>query len=85
MRMVEKAAVALGVVAVAVCCSAPAGADPGTDPCQSATTFLCKFMLIAPDLDHDIDLTQGPATINGTPVPQLPAPARITQAPPPGT
>jgi hypothetical protein len=62
-----------------------AAADPGGDPCQLAVTFLCKFMPIAPDLDHDIDLTQGAATVNGRSMPQLPAagPAADESTPPP--
>jgi hypothetical protein len=36
----------------------PARADPVDDPCQLALTVLCHFMPMAPDLDHDIDLTQ---------------------------
>ena len=38
--------------------SAPATAQPGDNPCELAINFLCRFVPIAPDLDHDIDLTQ---------------------------
>ncbi|TAM65219.1 fibronectin-binding protein [Mycobacterium sp.] len=74
MKIVKKAVMAaIGAAVAALCCTAPAGADPANDPCELAVTFLCKFMPVAPNLDHDIDLTQGPATINGVSVPQLPA------------
>jgi hypothetical protein len=73
MRVTTRAPVAIVAAVTALYCSAPVSADPVTDPCQLAVTFLCKFMPVAPDLDHDVDLTQSPATINGRPVPQLPA------------
>jgi hypothetical protein len=38
--------------------SVPAQAD-NNDPCNFKVTFLCRFMPIAPDLDHDVDLTDG--------------------------
>ena len=65
------AAAAAALAALVGAC--PAGADPGTDPCELAVTFLCRFMPIAPTLDHDIDLTQGSGSINGTALPQVPA------------
>jgi hypothetical protein len=49
--------------------AAPAGAEPGDNPCQFAATFLCKFVPMVPDLDHDIDLTQQPGTVDSEPVP----------------
>lgn len=70
-------AAALGFVGagLAALFFAPAAtADPASDPCQLAATFLCKLMPVAPDLDHDIDLTQGSATIGGHSMPQLPTP-----------
>lgn len=88
MKIVKGAAVAgVGAAVAALFCGCPANADPATDPCELAVTFLCKFMPIAPNLDHDIDLTQGPATINGTPVPQAPPsdPHVGNGAPPPGS
>lgn len=63
----------VGAALAALVCAGPAGADPGSDPCELAVTFLCRFMPIAPNLDHDVDLTQSSATINGTAVPQIPA------------
>ena len=74
MRVMHRVlASAVGAVGVALSLTGPAHADPAGDPCQLAVTFLCKFMPLAPDLDHDIDLTQGPATVNGRSMPQVPA------------
>ncbi|MGH3642558.1 MAG: fibronectin-binding protein [Mycobacterium sp.] len=64
--------VAVGVVAASLGTAVPAGADPSEDPCQLAVTFLCRFMPMAPGLDHDIDLTQGPGTLNGQSLPEMP-------------
>jgi hypothetical protein len=64
--------VAIAPIAVALGVAVPASADPGDDPCQLAVNFLCKFVPIAPDLDHDIDLTKNPADIDGQPLPQMP-------------
>jgi hypothetical protein len=57
---------------------APAQADPADDPCQLAVTFLCTFMPIAPDLDHDVDMTQHQAQLNPTePEPDARPPTNI--------
>jgi len=53
--MVTAAAAAL---ATGLLLAAPASAEPGDSPCELAVTFLCKFVPVAPDLDHDLDLTQ---------------------------
>jgi hypothetical protein len=54
--------------------AAPAGAEPGDNPCELAVTFLCKFVPVAPDLDHDIDLTQQQPAEPNAPAPEsLPA------------
>jgi hypothetical protein len=61
MRTVRKAAIAvLGAVVTGACLAAPAGADPGFDPCRSMFNPICRMVPIMPDLDHDIDLTQDP-------------------------
>jgi hypothetical protein len=54
--------------------SAPATAQPGDNPCELAVNFLCRFVPIAPDLDHDVDLTQQqpPADPNAPPPESLP-------------
>jgi hypothetical protein len=79
-KIATRAAAAVGPILAALILAGPAGADPATDPCELAVTFLCRFMPIAPALDHDIDLTQGPATINGTEVPQVPGTSAPTEA-----
>jgi hypothetical protein len=73
MVMFKKAAVVtVAAIAISLGFAAPAAADTDDDPCQLAVTFLCKFVPIAPDLDHDIDLTQKPATVNGQTLPEMP-------------
>jgi hypothetical protein len=69
----KKAAVivAIGAMSSLLGLAAPANADPA-DPCQLGVTFLCHFLPIAPGLDHDIDLTQGPGTLNGQQLPEMP-------------
>jgi hypothetical protein len=54
--------------------SAPATAEPGDNPCELAINFLCRFVPIAPDLDHDVDLTrqQPPTDPNAPPPESLP-------------
>ena len=64
---------AVGVFASALSVATPAAADPVDDPCQLAVTFLCRFMPMAPGLDHDIDLTQNSGTLNGQDLQQIPA------------
>jgi hypothetical protein len=61
-------------LAVGLLLSAPATAEPGDNPCELAVNFLCKFVPIAPDLDHDVDLTQQqpPADPNAPPPESLP-------------
>jgi hypothetical protein len=65
-------AIALGVAAAALGLAAPAAADPADDPCQLAVSFLCRFVPMAPELDHDVDLTQDPGALNGQPLPEPP-------------
>jgi hypothetical protein len=49
-------AVVAGVV-VAVSPSDHAAADNSDGPCTLAVSFLCRMVPMAPDLDHDMDLT----------------------------
>ena len=72
--------VAASASALALGLAAPATADFPDDPCPLSVAFLCSFLPIAPDLDHNIDLTQQSGIINGQPVPQIP-----TQPAPPDT
>jgi hypothetical protein len=76
--------VAIGATAVALGGAAPANAEPGgDDSCPRAMAFLCHFLPVAPGLDHDIDLTQNPATINGDTLPQMPGSTADTESGPP--
>jgi hypothetical protein len=53
--------------------AAPATAESGDSPCELAVNFLCRFVPIAPDLDHDVDLTQQqPVDPNAPPPESLP-------------
>jgi hypothetical protein len=61
-------------VAAGTAATAPAAAEPGENPCELALSFVCHFVPIAPDVDHDIDLTQqlspdGPAIPPSDPLP----------------
>ncbi|TPG36420.1 fibronectin-binding protein [Mycolicibacterium hodleri] len=64
--------VAVGVLGATLGAAAPAGADPSDDQCPLSVTILCRFLPIAPGLDHDIDLTQGPGSLNGQALPEMP-------------
>jgi hypothetical protein len=74
MSVINKMAVAaVSTLAAAVVLAVPASAEPGDNPCELAVNFLCKFVPIAPDLDHDIDLThQQPTDPNAPPPESLP-------------
>jgi hypothetical protein len=72
--MLKKAAIAgMSALGAAVFIAAPAIADPGDNPCELAINFLCQFVPVAPDLDHDVDLTQQqPVDPNAPPPESLP-------------
>ena len=54
-----KVAAAVAILATASLAAAPTGtAEPSEDPCALAFSLFCKFVPIAPDLEHNIDLTQ---------------------------
>ncbi len=78
--------VILGGLAAALLAAAPAQADPD-NPCELAVNFLCRMVPIAPDLDHDIDLTvqspgASPAPADQPPVdPAAPLPEPLPAAP----
>jgi hypothetical protein len=64
---------AAAVLTAGLLLAAPATADPGDNPCELAITFLCRFVPIAPDLDHDIDHPQQqPVDPNAPPPESLP-------------
>jgi hypothetical protein len=70
------AAVLASLAVTLVAPPAPAGAEPGNDPCQLAFSLFCRFMPIAPDLDHNLDLTQNqpPPDPSAPPPESLPLP-----------
>jgi hypothetical protein len=69
MRLVVSALVA---VAASFVWAVPASADPIEDPCQLAVTFLCRFIPMAPGLDHDVDLSGELGANDGPPAPEPP-------------
>jgi hypothetical protein len=69
----KAAVVAVAAIGMSLGIAAPAGADTDDDPCQLAVNFLCKFVPMAPDLDHDIDLTKNPGAIDGQTLPEMPS------------
>jgi hypothetical protein len=58
LRAVLRRVLLAGVFAFATgaAATAPAAAEPGENPCELALSFVCRFVPIAPDLDHDVDL-----------------------------
>jgi hypothetical protein len=52
------AVVAAAALVAGMLLAGPADADPGDSPCELAISYFCKFVPIAPDLDHDLDVTQ---------------------------
>ena len=73
--MLKRAVIAAAAtLATGTLLAVPANADPGDNPCELAINFLCRFVPVAPDLDHDIDLTQQPpGDPNAPPPDSLPA------------
>ncbi|MGX9788380.1 fibronectin-binding protein [Mycobacterium sp. MMS18-G62] len=73
--MVKKAVIAaVGALTAGLLFAAPATAEPG-NPCELAINFLCRFVPVAPELDHDIDLTQQQAVDPNAPPPDSLPPA----------
>ena len=69
---------AVSAVGAAVLWAAPAGAEPGVNPCELAISFVCRFVPIAPELEGDIDLTQQQPPVDpAAPPPESPPPADI--------
>ena len=73
--MLKRTAItAAAALAAGLLLAAPASADPGDNPCELAINFLCRFVPVAPGLDHDIDLTGGQQVDPNAPPPDsLPA------------
>jgi hypothetical protein len=68
----------IGLATVSLIMPASADADPVGDPCSLAIVLFYRLLPIAPDLDHDVDLTtQYPATDPGDPGPESLPPADI--------
>lgn len=64
---------ATAALTAGVLLATPANAEPGDNPCELAINFLCQFVPIAPDLDHNVDLTQQqPVDPNAPPPESLP-------------
>ena len=67
------AAGAAAALAAGVLRAAPANAGPTDSPCDLAISYFCKFIPVAPDLDHDVDVTQlQPVDPNAPPPDSLP-------------
>jgi hypothetical protein len=64
------------LAAAPVVMAVPVAADPGSNPCQLAFSLFCRMVPIAPDLDRNLDLTQGqPPADPAAPLPEdLPPP-----------
>jgi hypothetical protein len=54
-RVMIAAAAACGA---AVWLAVPAAGQPGQPPCDFALSFICNVIPTAPDLDHNLDLTE---------------------------
>lgn len=64
---------------VAVLSAPTTGAQPpGPPPCELALSFLCHIIPMAPNLDHDVDLTQNEPPAN----PNAPLPEEMPPADP---
>jgi hypothetical protein len=63
-RLITTAVITVVAVFVLPAAAVPARADPGAGSCPLAIAFLCGLVPIAPDLDHDVDLTKVPPGVN---------------------
>ncbi|SEH61446.1 hypothetical protein SAMN04489835_2040 [Mycolicibacterium rutilum] len=67
-RFLGAALVACGATLFA---AVPAGAQPGGPPsCELALAFLCRYIPMAPELDHNIDLTEQQPVDPNAPLPE---------------
>jgi len=74
--MLKRTVIAAATAAtVGLLLAAPASAGPDDNPCELAINFLCRFVPVAPDLDHDIDITQGQHVDPNAPPPDSLPPA----------
>lgn len=74
MRSLVLAGLAVLSIISALVLTPAVGATPGENPCGLAINLLCRFVPIAPDLDHDIDLTQPAGPDNPVPASLIPVP-----------
>lgn len=81
MRLLLTAVVSGLSVASALISAAPVTAGPGDNPCGLAINLLCRFVPIAPELDHDIDLTRPPGPDNPVPASLVPVVAPTPERP----
>jgi hypothetical protein len=59
MSMLTRAMIAATLAAAAGLATAmPAAAQPGPPPCEFALSFICNLVPMAPELDHNVDLTE---------------------------
>jgi hypothetical protein len=57
--MLKKATIAaVSALGAALFLAAPADAQPGPPPCEFALSFICNIVPMAPELDHNVDLTE---------------------------
>jgi hypothetical protein len=71
--LMRTAVAAVAALAAGMLLAAPANADPDDSPCELAISYFCKFVPVAPDLDHDLDLSQQqPVDPNAPPPDSLP-------------
>lgn len=73
MNIIRPVAAVLASIGAVVVLAAPANADPADDLCGHTVSLICGFLPIAPALEHDVDLTQESATLNGVQLPRSPA------------
>lgn len=71
--MLKQAVIAsVAALAASPLLATPASAEPD-NPCELAINSLCRFVPVAPGLDHGLDLTQQqPADPNAPPPESLP-------------
>lgn len=79
-----KKTVLVAVIAIgsALGVAAPANAGPLENPCPLAVSFLCAFVGSMPELDHDVDLTEGASTSADEPIPQVTGVPDLLYGPP---
>ena len=80
-RVITTAVITVVGVVFLPTAAVPARADPGAGSCPLAIAFVCGLVPIAPDLDHDVDLTKLPPGVNPFEPYQDSDPARTCDSP----